>query len=120
MREALDVLSAVLLLTGTGLFVAATVGIARFPDVYDRMHAATKPATLGMVLLLAGTAGRVDDTADIAKLILVAILIFLTAPVGAHMIGRAAHRAGVPQSPTTHRDDLVLRERDDDAAGPAR
>lgn len=113
-----DVLAAVLLLTGTGLFVAATIGIARFPDVYDRMHAATKPATLGMVLLLAGTAVRLEDTADIAKLVLVAILIFLTAPVGAHMIGRAAHRAGVEQSPTTHLDELAQLDERDDAGAP--
>lgn len=115
-----DVVAAVLLLSGVALALLAAVGILRLPDLYDRMHAATKPATLGMVLLLSGTALRLDEPRDIAKLALVAGLLFLTAPVGAHMIGRAAHRAGVERSPSTVQDDLALMERDDDATGRGR
>lgn len=102
-----DVIGAALLLAGISLNLVAAVGIVRFPDLYARMHAATKPATLGMVLVLAGAATRVDNPSDIAKLVLVAGLQFLTNPVGAHMIGRASHRAGVPMAEGTVTDELA-------------
>ncbi len=109
-----SVIASVLLLAGVGLSVVAGLGLQRFPDVFARMHAATKPATLGLVLVLAGAALRVDDTGDVAKLLLVVALQFVTAPVGAHMIGRAAYRAGTELSPTTTCDELA---RDRQAGG---
>jgi multicomponent Na+:H+ antiporter subunit G len=90
-----DVLSAALLLAGVALSVVAGVGLVRFPDVFSRMHAATKPATLGILLVGAGAALRVDDSSDALKLLLVVAFQFVTAPVAAHMIGRAAYRTGV-------------------------
>ena len=102
-----DVAAAVLVLAGVVLAIAAGLGLQRFPDVFARMHAATKPATLGLVLVLAGAALRVDDAGDVAKLLLVLALQFVTAPVGAHMIGRAAYRAGTELSPTTSCDELA-------------
>lgn len=90
----LDVLSAVLLLLGVALAVVSGIGLVRLPDLFSRMHAATKPATLGLVLVLLGAALRVETGGDVAKLLLVGAFTFLTAPVGAHMIGRSAYRAG--------------------------
>jgi multicomponent Na+:H+ antiporter subunit G len=52
--ELVDVLSAALLLTGTALAVLAGLGLVRFPDVFSRMHAATKPATLGLLCVTLG------------------------------------------------------------------
>ena len=92
--SALDAVSAALLLCGVGLAVTAGLGLVRFPDVFSRMHAATKPATLGLLLVVVGAALQVDDGGDRAKLALVAAFQFLTAPVAAHMIGRAAYRSG--------------------------
>ena len=66
-----DVLSAALLLAGVALSVVAGVGLVRFPDVFSRMHAATKPATLGILLVGCGAALRVDDRSDAAKVLLV-------------------------------------------------
>ncbi len=106
-----DVAAAVLILTGVTLGVAAGLGLQRFPDVFARMHAATKPATLGLVLVLSGAALRVEDPGDVAKLLLVVALQFVTAPVGAHMIGRAAYGAGTELSPATTCDELG-RDRD--------
>lgn len=106
-----DVLAAMLLLTGVALSVLAGVGLQRFPDVFARMHAATKPATLGLVLILAAAALRMEDRRDVAKLLLVAALQFLTAPVGAHMVGRAAYRAGTELSPATSVDELAEARR---------
>ena len=89
-----DVLSAALLLTGVALAVVAGVGLVRFPDVFSRMHAATKPATLGVLLVGSGAALRVDEGSDALKILLVVAFQFVTAPVAAHMIGRAAYRTG--------------------------
>ena len=91
---ALDVLSGLLLLSGVALAVTAGLGLLRFPDVFSRMHAATKPATLGLLLVVLGAALQMEDTGDAGKLLLVGAFQFLTAPVAAHMIGRAAYRAG--------------------------
>jgi multicomponent Na+:H+ antiporter subunit G len=102
---AVDVLSAVLLLSGVSLALLAGLGLVRFPDVFSRMHAATKPATLGMLLVTVGAAVRQDDSSDATKLLLVAAFQFLTAPVAAHMIGRAAYRSG-----TGALDELVVDE----------
>jgi multicomponent Na+:H+ antiporter subunit G len=101
----LDILAAVLLLLGCGLAVVAGVGLLRFPDLFSRMHAATKPATLGLLLVALGAALRMEDGSNVAKLLLVAAFQFLTAPVAAHMIGRAAYRSGAGAL-----EDLVVDE----------
>jgi multicomponent Na+:H+ antiporter subunit G len=101
----LEVVSSVLLLAGVALAVVAGVGVVRFPDVFSRMHAATKPATLGLLLVMVGSALAIADERSQTRLLLVAVFQFLTAPVAAHMIGRAAYRSevGAPH-------DLVVDE----------
>jgi multicomponent Na+:H+ antiporter subunit G len=101
----LDVVSSALLLSGVALALLAGLGLVRFPDVFSRMHAATKPATLGMLLVTVGAALRQDEGSNATKLLLVAAFQFLTAPVAAHMIGRAAYRSG-----TGALDELVVDE----------
>ena len=59
-----DALSAVLMLTGVALAVIAALGLVRFPDVFSRMHAATKPATLGVLLITVGAALRMEQPDD--------------------------------------------------------
>ena len=116
-----DVVASILLVAGAVLAVLAGVGLNRFPDVFARMHAATKPATLGLVLLLGAAALRVEAGGDVAKLLLVVALQFITAPVGAHMVGRAAYRAGTELSTETLVDELAeatgLRRRRHDRRG---
>ena len=102
-----DLLAALLHIPGALLALLAAVGLHRFPDVFARMHAATKPATLGLVLLLSGAAISVGSAGDTAKLLLVVALQFLTAPVGAHLVGRAAYRAGTELNPATEIDELA-------------
>lgn len=92
--SALEVASSVLLVAGVLLAVIAGIGLVRLPDLFSRMHAATKPATLGLVLVLLGALLRVETGGDAAKLLLVGAFTFLTAPVGAHVLGRSAYRAG--------------------------
>lgn len=108
----IDVLSAVLMMTGALLALIAGIGLQRFSDVYSRMHAATKPSTLGLALVLAGAALRMPDSGAVAKLLLVIALQFLTAPVGAHLVGRAAYRAGDELSRQTALDELAAADQD--------
>lgn len=89
-----EVASSVLLVAGAALAAVAGLGLVRFPDVLARMHAATKPATLGLVLVAAGTGLRLTATGDLATLGLIVALQLLTAPVGAHLVGRAVRRGG--------------------------
>ena len=110
----MDVVVSVLLLSGVSLAVVAGIGLVRFPDVFSRMHAATKPSTLGLLLVALGAGLAMDDRSDQAKLLLVAVFQLLTAPVAAHMIGRAAYRAG-----SGALDDLVVDELRDVADGSA-
>lgn len=101
-----DVVAGGLLLAGTGLFLIAAVGLNRFTDLYGRMHAATKPATLGLLLVLAAAALRVDSPGDIGKLALIGLFQLATAPVAAHLLGRSAYRGRVPIDVTSGVDDL--------------
>ncbi len=102
-----DALSAVLMGAGAALAVVAGIGLHRFPDVFGRMHAATKPATLGLALVLAGSALRADEAGDATKLLLVLALQFVTAPVGAYLVARAAYRSGTELSGDTVLDELA-------------
>lgn len=108
MSTALDVLSSVLLLLGVAFALLAGLGLLRFPDVFSRMHAATKPATLGLLCVVLGAALQMEDGSDAVKLLLVGAFQFLTAPVAAHMIGRAAYRSGAGD-----RAHLVVDELED-------
>lgn len=105
-----DVVSSVLVLSGAFLGLVAGVGLVRFPDVFARMHAATKPATLGLLLISVAALLQVGDAEEVIALVLIVVLQFLTSPVGAHMVGRAAYRAGGQLSPDTVLDELAGRE----------
>ena len=101
----MTVLSSVLLLSGVFFSVVAGLGLVRLPDLFSRTHAATKPATLGLALILLGAALRMDNEGDAVKLLLVGAFTFVTAPVGAHMIGRSSYRSGIEGL-----DELVVDE----------
>lgn len=103
----LEVVGGAMLVVGALLAVIAGLGLHRFPDVFARMHAATKPATLGLSLVLGGAVLLVPDVGSRTKLLLVIALQFLTAPVGSHLVGRAAYRAGTELAPGTAVDELA-------------
>jgi multicomponent Na+:H+ antiporter subunit G len=102
-----DVVSGVALVLGAFLCLVAGIGLVRLPDVFARMHAATKPATLGLLLIAVAGMFQLDDVADVTELVLVVAVQFLTAPTGAHMVGRAAYRAGGLLDRDTVCDDLA-------------
>jgi multicomponent Na+:H+ antiporter subunit G len=113
----LDVIGAVLMLTGAVIAVIAAIGLHRLPDVYARMHVATKPATLGIALCLSGAALRADSASTATKLVLAIVFQLVTTPAAGHLLGRAAHAARAPVSQYTVVDELrplpERREHDD-------
>lgn len=101
-----DVIAAVLLLLGTFFVLVSALGAVRFPDLFMRMHATTKAGTLGAGLILAATAVLFGATATTTKAVLVFLFLLLTAPVAAHVLGRAAYYDGVPLWDRTELDEL--------------
>jgi multicomponent Na+:H+ antiporter subunit G len=104
-----DVIASVFLLAGAGLCLLAGIGLHRFDDVFARMHIATKPPTLGLILLAIGVGTRLagHDLGADAKLILIILLALITAPTAAQMMGRAAYRSGNELAPSTVLDELA-------------
>ncbi|MFT4883436.1 MAG: multicomponent Na+:H+ antiporter subunit G [Natronomonas sp.] len=85
-------------LVGVGVFflTVGTVGLLRFPNVYNRMHATSKPTTLGTAaVFFAGVVHFGPGGAGLTSLVGI-LFLFLTVPTGAHMISRAAQKTGVP------------------------
>lgn len=95
------VLTSVVVLAGTLFSLVAAVGMLRLPDLPMRMHAATKAGTLGAGLLLQAVAMASPGPAAIARALAGMAFLFLTAPVAAHLVARAAYRAG--EMPLWHR-----------------
>lgn len=85
-----------LVVTGSFFLTVGTIGLLRLPNVYNRMHATSKPATIGAVsIFLAGFLAFGPGGAGLTSLLGI-VFLFLTVPTGAHMISRAAERTGVP------------------------
>ena len=112
--DVLDLVGAVLVLLGCFLCFAAALGLLRFPDVISRMHAATKPQTLGLILLAAGVELSLRTWASFGTLVLIAALQLATAPVSAHLVGRTVYRTDQVRHDLLARDDLAT---DLEAAG---
>ncbi|EHN11354.1 Na(+) H(+) antiporter subunit G [Patulibacter medicamentivorans] len=122
MSAAADVLSAICLLLGAALSLAAGIGLLRFPDLLSRMHAASKPQVLGLLLILTGVGLRLRTGIDVTTLVLVAIFQLMTAPVAAHMVARAAYRTRrvrrdllIVDELSERLDEATASSRDDDA-----
>jgi multicomponent Na+:H+ antiporter subunit G len=103
------VLSLLLMIIGGIFAFLAGIGILRLPDMYIRMSATTKTATLGIGCILLATAIFFSDTGVTFRAAATILFLFLTAPVAAHMIGRAAYLTRVPLWEGTVIDELQSR-----------
>ncbi len=90
-----ELLSLFLLLAGAGFFLAGTVGLLRFPDVYTRLHAITKADNVGLGLVVAGLLLQAESWAAMGKLLLIWLLVLLASASVAHLVARAALRKGI-------------------------
>lgn len=92
----IHLLVAALVVTGTTFILLAAIGIVRMPDVYMRMQVSTKGASLGAGCVLLAVPVFFGDVAIGVRALLIIIFIFLTTPISAHMLARAAYIVGVP------------------------
>jgi multicomponent Na+:H+ antiporter subunit G len=103
----------ILLISGTFFAFVATIGVLRLPDLFMRLSATTKAATLGTSFILGATALYFYDISISGKILAIVAFLLLTAPVAAHMIGRAAYFGNVPLWEGTICDELDRREETD-------
>lgn len=100
-----DIAGLAFMLAGALLCLLAGIGLLRLPDVLTRMHAATKPQSFGLLLVLIGAGLWLRGFVDVSTLLLVGVFQLLTSPVAAHMVGRAVYRTG-----RLDRDNIVADE----------
>lgn len=101
-----EILIMVLSAIGSVFILLAAIGIVRMPDLYLRISVTTKAATLGIGLILTGAALFFADFSVTSRVIAIIFFLLLTAPVGAHMIGRASYFIGTPLWKNSVLDDL--------------
>lgn len=87
---------ALILILGSVFVLLAAIGVVRFPDVYCRMQASTKASTLGIGFLMLGVGLHIRTVEAASRGALIVFFVFLTAPLAAHVLSRAALRSGIP------------------------
>lgn len=90
-----DIISGALFAGSAFFFIAGSVGLMRFPDVYSRLHALTKADNLGVGLLVAGLAVRADSWVMVLKLLLIWHLVLLASATACHIFAKAAMDSGI-------------------------
>ncbi|MCU0966374.1 MAG: monovalent cation/H(+) antiporter subunit G [Burkholderiaceae bacterium] len=92
MRLLLDIFSIAAIAAGAFFYLAGTVGLLRFPDAYNRLHALTKADNLGLVLVVIGLLPQVGSLLAALKLMLVWLLVLLSSAAVAQLIARSVRR----------------------------
>ena len=114
-----DLLLALLLVVGAAFALIAAVGLVRLPDLYTRMHAASKAGTLGSGVLLIALALH-DGSGGTASRALAGVVFFLlTAPISAHLLAKASYAVGYDMWSGSLRDEMRGARTDGDAEGTA-
>ncbi len=91
----IDIFTAILLIVGALFFLAGTVGLLRFPDVYTRLHALTKADNVGLGMMVLGLILQAESLAVVGKLLLIWILVLLAGAGVAHLVATAARQRGI-------------------------
>lgn len=88
----IEIITAILALSAGGFALVAAIGVFRFPDVLTRMHASSKVASFASALALVAAAIDIGGVSATTRAVFAILFTFLTAPIGAHLLGRAAAR----------------------------
>jgi multicomponent Na+:H+ antiporter subunit G len=91
---------------GALLILLAGIGIIRMPDLYLRMSVTTKAATLGIGLIMFAAGIYFNESSITTRVLAIIFFLFLTVPVGAHLIGRSSYFTGVQMWKKSKMDDL--------------
>ncbi|GAA3752364.1 hypothetical protein GCM10022240_01810 [Microbacterium kribbense] len=117
MNAVLDAIALALVLAGALLCLTAAIGVVRFRDVPTRLHAATKPQVLGLLLICVAIALAMRSWPVTAFLVPVVLIQLATAPLSAHMIGRQAYRNGRLDQASMVVDELAEADSPEPPAG---
>ncbi len=104
---AADIISAVLVLLGGVLSLAAGIGTLRFSDLLSRMHASAKPQVLGLILVAIAIGIQFPTWATVTTLAIIISFQLVTIPVATHMVGRAGYRTKHLRRSMLYRDELA-------------
>jgi len=111
MLEGLELyLGGTLLVLGAAFTLLATIGVVRLPDLYTRMHAASKAGAVGGGLILLAVAVLSQDAAISMRAIIGVLFVLLTTPVSAHLLARASYLTGYRPCNETVIDDIAERK----------
>ncbi|NOG30735.1 monovalent cation/H(+) antiporter subunit G [Halomonas sp. TBZ9] len=102
----IDFIKGTLIIAGSLFMLLAAIGILRLPDLLTRMHATTKAAALGVMLIMLAAAMHFAETSIVARALAIVVFILMTAPVAAHVIGRAGYFVGSKLWSGTVKDEL--------------
>lgn len=104
MTALIEIAVGVTMLVGAAFALLAAVGVLRLPDVYSRMHAASKAGTVGSSLMLIALALDAGELDVITRAIAGVLFFLLTAPISAHLLAKAAFAAGYPTCASSRQD----------------
>ncbi|ATH76112.1 MULTISPECIES: monovalent cation/H(+) antiporter subunit G [Halomonadaceae] len=102
----IDFVKGTLVLTGASFMLLASIGLLRLPDLLTRMHATTKAAALGVILIMLAAAMHFAEVGVVARAFAIIVFILITAPIAAHVIGRAGYFVGSRLWSGTVKDEL--------------
>lgn len=106
MEAIASLVAGLLILAGTFFAFVASVGLWRFPDIYSRMHAASKAGTLGSGLVLLAMAVHSGDTPTVTRALAGIAFFLLTAPISAHLLAKAAYVVGYGLAKSSVLDEM--------------
>ena len=109
-----DILCVFFMLIGSFFMLVSAIGIVRMPDLFTRMHAASKVGTVGVSNVMLAAAVHFEVMTVVAPALLIFLFFLATAPVAAHMIGRSAYQSGVKLWSGTVIDEWQARENPQD------
>lgn len=107
MTDLLTLVAAALIVIGALFSLVASIGLIRLPDVYTRMHAASKAGTLGSGLALVAIAVHATDTGTMTRALAGVVFFLLTAPVSSHLLAKAAYAVGYRLHSSSVRDEMA-------------
>lgn len=102
-----EILCSFFLLWGTFFLLASAIGMLRFPDLYCRMHALSKAATMGFIGILLSTLFYFQSEQVTIRALVAIFFLFLTIPVSTHLLARSAYKIRIRTSEKMLRDDLT-------------
>lgn len=103
----IDIISCVLVLLGAFLSFTAGLGLLRFSDLLSRLHAQSKPQTMGLLLLLIGLALQQQQVGTVLFLVPIVIFQFVTTPAAGMVLARGGYRSRHYEDVPLHRDELI-------------